>query len=208
MPNLSMNTILAGLLLGLCWGSAHASPERYRFDKVHSDISFSVSHLGFSMSQGEFHDWDGSFSFDPENWDSASVEVAIKVESLDMDNATWNRAMLGPKYFNAKAHPLLRFSARGLKRSEASSQANNQANRGTLSGELELLGISRPVVLDVVFNRVGVHPYSGLIIAGFSATTRIKRSDFGMTEAIPGVGDEIQIRLEIEGSRAAKRRTK
>lgn len=188
------------LLLAIGCGAAQARSERYTFDKVHSQIQFHVSHLGFSMSEGEFHDWDGSFRFDPEDWSTATVDVTIKVDSLDMDNAGWNRVMLGKKYFNAKAHPTMRFVGTQLRQIDA--------KRGSLLGELTLLGVTRPVTLEVSFNRVGVHPYSGLNVAGFSASTVIQRSDFGMPEAIPDVGDEVRISLEIEGTRSATKRGK
>jgi len=192
--------IVAALLLSLCAGQALARSERYTFDRVHSQIEFRVSHIGFSMSAGEFHEWDGAFNFDPDNWTTASVEVTIDAASLDMDNGPWNRALLGRKYFNVAEHPKLRFVSTGLKKTGAAS--------GVLEGTLTLLGISRPVALDVIFNRVGVHPYSGLHVAGFSASTRIKRSDFGMREALPAVGDDVEIRLEIEGVRSARTRSK
>ena len=56
-------------------------------------------------------------------------------------------------------------------------------------------------MLDVTRNRVGRHSFSLKYVAGFSATATIRRADFGMTRLLPAVGDEVQLRLEVEGLR-------
>ncbi len=69
---------------------------------------------------------------------------------------------------------------------------------GKISGELSLRGVTRPVVLDAVFNGAGVHPMNKKYIAGFNATTKLKRSDFGLTYALPVVGDEVTLTISAE----------
>ena len=68
-------------------------------------------------------------------------------------------------------------------------------------GDLTIIGQTHPVVLKVKYNKSGVHPFSGKYVSGFSATTTIKRSKYGMTYGLPALGDEVEIRLEIEGER-------
>jgi polyisoprenoid-binding protein YceI len=63
------------------------------------------------------------------------------------------------------------------------------------------LGVTKPVTLDVIFNKGGIHPYSKKYVAGFSATGKLNRSEFGMTYGLPGVGDEVNISIEVEGIR-------
>jgi polyisoprenoid-binding protein YceI len=72
---------------------------------------------------------------------------------------------------------------------------------GKLHGELTLHGVTRPVTLDLKLNKVGTHSFSLQRVAGFSATTTIRRSEFGIRHLLPAVGDELNIRLEIEGLR-------
>ena len=75
------------------------------------------------------------------------------------------------------------------------------SNAGKLTGNLTLLGVTKPVTFNVKMNRVAPHPNpkNRVIIAGFSARGSVVRSEFGMTYGSPGIGDEIEILLEIEG---------
>jgi len=72
---------------------AKAQIEIYEFDKAHTQILFFVNHLGFSNSQGEFHDYDGSFQFNRADPEKSKVEVVIKTNSIDMDDTKWNDHM-------------------------------------------------------------------------------------------------------------------
>jgi polyisoprenoid-binding protein YceI len=77
-------------------------------------------------------------------------------------------------------------------------------NSAEITGDLTILGVTKPVVLNVVHNKSDVHPFvADRFVAGFSATAKIKRSDFGMTYGIPGVADDVEIRIEVEGIRDA-----
>jgi len=64
-----------------------------------------------------------------------------------------------------------------------------------------MLGQTRPVVLDVTLNKAGTHPMNGKEVAGLSAVGTIKREDWGMTYALPAVGNDIELRIEVEGIR-------
>ncbi len=183
---------LAALLLAAPAATVMAA-ERYRFDAVHSQVQFRVDHLGFSESEGEFHDLRGDFRFDRDDWSRSGCDVRIGVASLDMDDAAWNRRMLGADWFDAARFPEMRFRCLTVERRDDT--------HGRIAGELTLRGITRPVTLDLRFNRAGIHKYSLKYTAGFRATTTIRRSDFGMARYLPEIGDEIHIRLDIEGQR-------
>ncbi len=165
----------------------------YAFDVLHSQIIFFVDHLGFSKSAGHFRRFDGSLYFEPGQWDDARVEVNIEVASIDMGDATWNEHMLADNFFKVSEHPQMQFKSTGMQVVDA--------NRATLQGELTLLGETRPVSLDVQFNKAGVHPFNGKEVVGFSASGSLKRSDFGMEAYLPAVGDEIELRIEVEATR-------
>lgn len=189
---------LASMLLLLTSPIVVAADE-FRLDSVHTQLQFQVSHLGFSMSEGEFHGFDGSFQFDPDRPQDAACQIDIDVASLDMDDAKWNQTMLGKDWFNVAEHPRIEFRSLELNLPAGSKQ-------GQLRGTLTMLGQRQPVVLDLQFNRLATHKFSQAYVAGFSAKTKIKRSDFGMTHLIPDIGDEISISLEVEGIRKAKLR--
>lgn len=170
-----------------------AKVEHYTFDKAHTQILFFVNHLGFSNSQGEFHEYDGFFNFDRENPENSKIDVTIKTSSIDMDDKEWDDHMKNEDFFHVEKFPTMTFKSTDI---EVSGE-----NTADITGDLTLLGVTKPVTLNVTHNKSGRHPYSGKYVSGFSATTTLKRSDFGMTYGLPAVGDEVEIILEVEGIR-------
>ena len=83
--------------------------------------------------------------------------------------------------------------------SEAVVLAFHSIRAHKLRSFLTLLGVTKPVTLDVTYNKSGVHPYSKKYVSGFSATGTLNRSDFGMTYGLPGVADEVRLIIEVEG---------
>ncbi|MEM8833313.1 MAG: YceI family protein [Pseudomonadota bacterium] len=151
---------------------AHAKVAEYEFDKAHTQILFFVSHLGFSMSQGEFHDYDGVIQFDEENPEAGSIEITIKTDSIDMDDQKWDKHMKNEDFFDVKNYPTMTFKSTSIEKT-----GEKTAN---IAGDLTILDVTKPVVLQTTFNKAGVHPFTKRYVAGFSATTAIKRSEFGM----------------------------
>jgi polyisoprenoid-binding protein YceI len=131
--------------------------------------------------------------FDPADWASAAVEVTIPTATVDLDDEKWNEHMRSRDFFHVASYPEMRFrSARVLQTGERA---------GRVYGDLTLLGVTRPVVIDVTFNKAGVHPKTGAYVAGFSGRTTLRRSEYGMSYGLPFIGDEVEVRLEVEGIR-------
>jgi polyisoprenoid-binding protein YceI len=173
--------------------AAVAEPATYLFDTVHSQVHASASHLGFSNSTARFPISEGKLVFDPADWSRASVEATIDATGLDFGDATWNEHMRAAQFFNTAEFPKITFR---------STKVSGSGDRGTVEGELLMLGQSHPVVLDVTFNKLADNPFSKKPTVGFSATASLKRSEWGMTAYVPSVGDEVTIRIEVEASRA------
>jgi len=167
--------------------------NHYIFDKDHTQILFFVDHLGFSKSQGEFHGYDGYFIFDQENPKNSKVEVTIKTSSIDMDSDKWNEHMKSPDFFNVEVFPDMTFKSTDIKITGKKT--------ADITGDLTLLGVTKPVILKTTYNKSDKHPFSGKYVSGFSAKAKIKRSDFGMAYGLPAVGDEAEIMIEVEGIR-------
>ncbi|MCB1529400.1 MAG: polyisoprenoid-binding protein [Rhodospirillales bacterium] len=184
---------LAFLLLAFSVSPARADVERYDFDKAHTQILFFVNHLGFSNSQGEFHDYDGFIEFNREEPEKSKVEVTIRTSGIDMDDEAWDTHLKSKDFFDVEKFPDMVFKGTTI---EITGDKTAKIN-----GELTLLGVTKPVTLDTVFNKAGKHPFSGKYVAGFSAVTNIKRSDFGMEYGLPMIGDDVNIHLEVEGIR-------
>lgn len=165
----------------------------YSFDKVHTQILFFVNHLGFSNSQGEFHDYDGSFTFDAENPENSSVDVTIKTASIDMDDEEWDNHLKNKDFFNVTEFPDMTFKSTSI---EITGEKT-----ADITGDLTILGVTKPAVLHTTYNKSDVHPYSKKYVSGFSATATIKRSEYGMNYGLPAVGDDVEIRIEVEAYR-------
>ena len=170
-----------------------ASIEHYTFDKAHTQILFFVDHLGFSKSQGEFLEFDGFFNFNLDHPKDSNVDITINVSGLDMDNEKWNVHMKSADFFDIEKFPIMTFKSTSIK-----VTGKKTAN---ITGAFTLLGVTKPVVLAVTHNKSDKHAFSGKYVSGFSATTTIKRSDFGMNYGLPMIGDDVEIRLEVEGLR-------
>lgn len=175
----------------LALSSAAEAKEKYYYDPAHTQIMFSVSHLGFSFSHGRFVKFTGGFDFDPEAPEKSVVEIAINTNSIRMDDDAWEKHLKGPDFFNVEKFPEMTFKGTGIEKTGDKT--------GKLTGDLTILGVTKPVTLDVTFNGSGTHPYTGKLVAGFSAETSIKRSDFGMGYGIPNVGDDVKIEIQVEG---------
>jgi polyisoprenoid-binding protein YceI len=173
--------------------SAQAETATYKIDPVHTQVIFFVSHLGFSNSSGKFHVADGStLQLDPSSPTTAVVQVKINMDTLDMGDATWKEHLSGDRFFEVKKYPTMEFKSTKVE----------EAGEGKLkvTGDLTLHGVTKAVVLDTKINKIGPNPMSKAPAAGFSATTHIKRSDFGMTQMAPAIGDDVLIGLEVEAS--------
>lgn len=188
-----LRTLLAALLLSAALAApARAEMQTYSFDPLHTQILFFVEHMGFSHSNGKFTKFDGNFKFDPEKPETGTTEVTIDVNSLNMDDATWEDHLKAPDMFNVGEHPTMIFKSTAV---EVTGE-----NTAKMTGDLTLLGVTKPVTLDVTKNKCGEHPFNKKQTCGFDAKGTIKRSDFGMTKGIPMVGDEVTIMITVEGS--------
>lgn len=174
---------------------AQAAPTQYELDKPHTQIMFFVKHMGVSFSHGEFTDYSGVFTYDPENPAAGGAEVTINTASVEMNHEKWNAHLKNEDFFDVEKFPEMTFKSTGV---EVTGEDTAQ-----LTGDLTLLGVTKPVTLDVTFIDTGVHPYNKKNIIGFTATGTLNRSEFGMDYGIPNVGDEVEIRIEVEGHEKA-----
>lgn len=191
MKKLLMMATAAGFLFVA--QPAKAEVETYEFDKPHTSILFFADHLGFSKSQGEFQEYDGHFTFDRENPENSEVDVTIQTASIDMDMEKWDDHLKNADFFNVEEFPTMTFKSTAV---EVTGE-----NTGKITGDFTLLGVTKPVVLDVVFHKAGKFPMGDAYKAGFSATTMIDRSEFGMDYGLPAMNKMVEVRIEVEGNR-------
>jgi len=166
----------------------------YTADPAHSLIAWEVSHFGFSDYIGLFGDVAGTLTIDPANLSAASVDVTIPVARVTTASAGLTEHLLRPGKDGAKPDFF------GPEPGEArfvSTGVNASGNAAKIDGNLTLNGITRPVTLNAEFTGAGNNPYNKKLTVGFSAATRIKRSDFGIDTAIPLVSDEVELEIHV-----------
>jgi len=175
----------------LLFASPAFALDHYEFDKAHTNIVFHINHLGFSEMVGLMTSYDGSFQFDPKTPDQSKIDVTIHPKGIKTSSDKLDQELQGEKWFNTAKFPDMHFVSTGI--------AITGEHTGDVTGDLTMLGVTKPVTLHVQFNKGDYHPMTGQFMAGFSATGTLKRSDFGMTSFIPMVGDEVQIEIQTEG---------
>jgi polyisoprenoid-binding protein YceI len=191
-----MKKTLATLIAAAVFASAPlAAADRYDFDKAHTSILYFVEHMGLSEMQGEFRAFDGELLIDNADISKSSVNVSIDAASIDMDVDKLNEHLKTKDFFDAANQPKLTFK---------SSKVEAKGDNGlTVTGDLTLLGVTKPVTLDVTMKKVAAHPFAKRPAIGFHAEGTIKRSDFGMNYGIPNIGDVVKIRIDSETIQAA-----
>lgn len=169
---------------------AAAAPVDYKVDPAHTSVAFIINHVGFSNLIGRFNTVAGDLTFDKDAVEKSTLAVTIDTASVDTNHAKRDEHLKSPDFFNAKEFPKLTFKSTRIEKTGAAT--------GKLYGDMTLLGVTKPVVLDVTFNKDGVSPASKLETAGFSARGTLKRSDFGMKYGVPAIGDEVTLLIEAE----------
>ena len=182
--------LAATAALGLAALAASAAPVTYTFDTTHSRVTFYINHFGFSNSVGEFKLGEGTFTFDNDDWSKSKVETKIPVQTLELGDVKWNTHILSPDFLESAKYPDITFVSKKVEKLDAT--------HGKVYGDLTIKGVTKPAVLDLVVNKIGEHPIRKTPAAGFTATTIVHRSEFGVAAYVPNVADEVVIRIEVE----------
>ena len=161
----------------------------YVLDKRHASLTVKVVHMGFSHYTMRFNSLDGGFAYDPANWQATKVTFTVDPKSVDTNDPSFNKQIAG--YFESDKYPTITFASTGVQ---------GQEGKGTITGDLTFHGVTKPVTLDVTFAGAGhgVAPIGTRL--GFSGSTRIKRSDFGVSNFVLNqfTDDDVDVIFEIE----------
>ena len=176
--------------------ASQAEPAEFVLDPTHTYITFFVSHLGFSDLAGMFLESEGRFSYDEEAKVLKNARITVKTDSVFTNHDERDKHLRGTDFLNASEFPEMTFVA------TKSEQVSD--TEGKITGDLTLLGVTKPITLDVTFNKTGNYPFGdGHYALGFDATGSFKRSDFNMSYGVDGniIGDEIKLVIGTEGIR-------
>jgi polyisoprenoid-binding protein YceI len=167
----------------------------WSIDPAHSHVEFAVRHMMIATVKGRFAEVEGTIVLDEANPANSSVEARIAAASIDTGEPKRDAHLRSADFLNADSHPYLTFRST---RVEADGRGGFKAH-----GDLTLRGVTRPVTLTGEYLGTNRSPY-GFRVAGFSATTRINRTDYGLNwnAALETggvlVADEVKVSLEIE----------
>lgn len=186
------NLFTAFALLASVSSPAFAAPEVYTLDPTHTNVVWHAGHLGFSTPSGKFADVKGTVTLDEEKPEQSSLDVTISTPSVLTGIPKFDEHLKSKDFFSAEQFPSAVF--------KSDKVVPGEGQTAQVHGTLTLLGVSKPLILDVKLNKIGPNPFNQKKTAGFSATTIIKRSDFGMVYGLPNVADEVKITIEAEAA--------
>lgn len=169
-------------------GSANASVKKFSLDKDHTYVGFDVSYLLLGHVSGHFNDFQGSFVINSEFSEKNRADIIIKTGSVDTGIKARDEDIRGSGLFNADQYPTMVFHSKKI---EIGSD-----NTGFMAGDLTLLGITKPVTMNIV--RIPDPKFispgkDGTFSGSFKVTGKIKRSDFGMNAYIRSIGNTVTL---------------
>lgn len=165
----------------------------YKTDPQHTLIGWTVDHFGFTDYFGTIGSANGTLVLDPAKPEAASVSVDIPTSEIFTANAKLNEHLKSANFFDVANFGTARF---------VSTKVVVNGTKATISGNLTIKGITKPVTLDARFTGAGVNPYTKKETVGFSAAARIKRSDWGINFLLPIVGDEVDLKISAPFEKA------
>ncbi len=178
-----------GFLAAACAPAGQALAEdRYEIDAQHTHVQFSVLRFGFNDIIGTFPGVAGVITLDQGAPENSSVEATISVPSVVSGDETRDGHIQGAAWLNTEEFATMSFTSTAV--------ALHGDNAATVTGDLTLLGVTRPVTLDVTLNKIGPDPATKKEAVGISATASINRLDWGMETAAKFVGTDVAIRIE------------
>lgn len=186
-----MRKATSGMVLALAAGFVQSAvADTFKVDPVHSSIVFEIGHLQVNHVWGRFNGASGVVEYDPAAPERAKFDVQVEAKNVDTNVPQRDNDLRSPNFFDVEKYPTIQFKSTSVK----------PAGEGTLevTGDLTLHGVTRPVTVTMKYGGTANNPRMGTR-AGFETEFTIKRSDFGMTNMIPMVGDEVKLMVALEG---------
>jgi polyisoprenoid-binding protein YceI len=187
-----LSRLLFSVFLFLPFLAYADTTETYTLDPGHSYVSWQINHFGFSNPSGK---WlaNGTLSVDEKKPQNSKVNVVIKVADVVTGIPKLDEHLRNADFFDTDKYPDATYVSDKI--------VVTGKDTAKLYGTLTLHGVSKPVTLNVKLNKSGVSPITNKKTAGFTATADLKRSDFGITKYLPGLGDKVKLNIEVEAAK-------
>jgi polyisoprenoid-binding protein YceI len=192
--------LLAAALLWLCATPLAAQPApaasapaaaaitagTYKLDPDHTQVVWSVDHMGLSRLFGMVGQMTGSLQLDPARPSAAALSVEIPISGVTVTSAGFSEHLRTPDLLDAAKFPTARFVSRSVA---------VHGEQATITGDLTLRGVTKPVTLEARLHGAGTNAMSKRPTIGFDARAQIKRSDFGLGYGAPLVSDQVDLQI-------------
>jgi polyisoprenoid-binding protein YceI len=160
-------------------------------DPMHSEVDFTILHLGLSNVHGRFGHVTATITLDDKDITKSSVKATIDVAGVSTGETPRDNHLKSPDFFDVANFSNATFVSTGVSRS---------GGKLMVTGNLTLHGVTKPVTLEVEGPTGPVPGMDKKQHAGFSATTILKRSDFGIGSKFPSamVGDDVKLSIDLD----------
>lgn len=161
-------------------------------DKPHSKLTFSVTHMVISDVAGLFKTFDATITTNTADFSDAVFELTVNVASINTEVEMRDNHLKSADFFEVEKFPTMNFKSTSIKKAGE--------NKYTLTGNLTMHGITKPVTMDLWYRGTIVNPQSKATSAGFQLTGTLKRTDFGIGPKFPEamLSDEVKIKADGE----------
>ncbi len=171
--------------------SSFVASDTWTNDKAHSQLVFTVTHLGLSDVSGVFNDFDVSITTSKPDFSDAVFDLKAQVASIDTRVEKRNDHLKSPDFFDASKYPVLTFKSTSIKKAGK--------DQYKLTGNLEFHGVSKEVTMDLTYRGQIVNQMSKKPTAGFQLSGTIKRSDFNLGSGFPAPMISDLVRIKADG---------
>ena len=185
-------TFAAAFALALVAGAASAATETLNIDQSHTRVGFSVRHF-FTPVRGEFKTVRGTIALDQANLAASKVDVEIDAASIYTNHEKRDNHLRTEDFFDVEKNPKITFVSKSI---------DVKDNKGTMTGDLTMRGVTKPVTLAVEVGGIGKQGPG--TIAGFTATGKVNRKDFGilwnktLDQGGTMLGDDVTLEISVE----------
>lgn len=187
-----MKRLLAALIataaVSTAAAPAFAAEVAYKLDAAHTETTFTIDRFGFTSIIGIFAASEGTIWLDEAAPEKSRVEATVTVDSLLTANPTRDEHIKGERWLNAAKSPTMTFKSTKVEKTGDTT--------AKVTGDLTIMGVTQPAVLDVKLNKIGTAPNNQKKQAGFTITGQISRKAFGSAGAAGVIGDAVNIRIE------------
>jgi polyisoprenoid-binding protein YceI len=162
-------------------------PGAYAVDPYHTQVTFAVSHMGFTEFRGRLGNASGTLQLDAEHPADSSFEVTVPTDSVNTPVDKLTEELKGDQWLDAKANPQITFKAKSV--------TVTGPQTAKVTGDLTLHGVTKPLTLEAKLNGGGINPLDKKFTVGFELAGKVKRSDFGVKTYLPLIGDEVDLTI-------------